>query len=210
MMPTGAAILAAVLVLTAAIAAEGAERLMGSAPASPRVTAGVREALQSLKKGGWNGKSRAIVVDIPNQRLLLFADEERVERSWRVSTSKYGVGAEPRSYRTPTGLHRIWQKSGASARPGQPLKGGEPTDTPISEEGGSRKVYITSRALKLEGLEEHNRTSRSRGIWIHGTSAEELIGRPASIGCVRLRNVDVIELFDLVPEGTLVYITDRR
>ncbi len=184
--------------------------LMGSAPAAARVTAGVREALQALKEGGWEGRSRAIVVDIANQRLMLFGEGGKVEKSWRVSTSKYGVGSEPRSYRTPVGLHRIWQKSGASARPGQPLKGGEPIDIPVSEEAGARKVYITSRALKLEGLEERNRTSRSRGIWIHGTSAEEFIGRPASIGCVRLRNVDVIELFEMVPEGTLVYITDRK
>jgi len=202
-------LLAVAAALSAGAAGGAPDGLAGSAPASSRITAGVREALQALRKGGWDGKSRAIVVDIANQRLLMFASEDRVERSWRVSTSRYGVGSEPRSYRTPLGLHRIWQKSGAAARPGQPLKGGEPADAPVPEEGGPDRVYITSRALKLEGLEEQNRTSRARGIWIHGTSAERLIGRPASIGCVRMRNVDAIELFDLVPEGTLVYITDR-
>ncbi len=61
----------------------------------------------------------------------------------------------------------------------------------------------------LEGLDKSNSMSRKRGIWIHGTSAEDRIGRPASIGCVRMRNLDVISLFDSVPEGTLVYVTDK-
>lgn len=188
--------------------ADSPPRVLSSAPASKGMTAGVREAAQALEDGGWDTSGRAIVVDIRNQRLLVLKDAE-VEKSWWISSSKYGTGSTPRSNKTPLGLHRIWQKSGATAALGQPLKGGEPTDAPVSEESGRKKVYITTRALKLDGLEEHNRTSRSRGIWIHGTSAEEKIGRPASIGCVRMRNVDVVDLFDLVGQDTLVYITDK-
>lgn len=183
--------------------------VMGSAPAPRDLTPGVREALEHLKEGGWDKKDPAIVVDIAHQRLLLLEDGQ-VSHAWRVSTSKYGVGSVPGSYKTPVGLHRIWKKTGASARLGQPLKNGEPTDAPVPEAGERKKVYISTRAMMLEGLEEGNKTSKSRGIWIHGTTAEAKIGQPASIGCVRMRNVDVVKLFDVVSEGTLVYLTDRR
>ncbi len=142
----------------------------------------------------------------PNQRLLVMKDG-RPENAWRVSTSKYGVGTQPRSYKTPPGLHRIWQKSGARAKLGQPLSGGEPSDRATPEELSSGKVFITTRALKLDGLEEANRTSRSRGIWIHGTSAEDKIGRRLHL-MLRMRAVDVVTLFDMVDEGTLVYRSD--
>lgn len=200
------------LALAVAVAACRAAPLewnvMESAPASTGLTPGVREALARMRSGGWDGTGKAVVVDVAHQRLLVFSGAQ-VLKSWRVSTSRHGVGSEPGSYRTPLGLHRIWRKSGASAKPGQPLKHGEPSDTASPEEGGGR-VYICTRALMLEGLEKANETSRKRGIWIHGTSAEDRIGKRASIGCVRMRNVDVISLFDMVPEGTLVFITDKE
>lgn len=182
---------------------------LGSAPASRQTTHEVTKVLQSLKHAGWDAKSPAVVVDIRRQRLLLYKNGG-IEHAWKISSSKYGVGDAPQSYKTPLGLHRIWKKSGAEARIGQPLKHGEPTDAPVPEAGQSARVYITTRALMLDGLEDGNRTSKSRGIWIHGTSAEANIGRPASIGCVRMRAVDVARLFDEVPEQTLVYITDKN
>lgn len=183
--------------------------VMGSAPALRQTTEGTRQAVVSLREAGWDGREPAVVVDIARQRLLLF-EKGAVSHAWQVSTSKYGVGYVPGSYKTPVGLHRIWRKAGAAAKLGQPLKNGEPTDAPVAEEGQKKKVFISTRALMLDGLEKDNQTSKSRGIWIHGTTAEEKIGQPASIGCVRMRNVDVIQLFDFVREGTLVYITDRR
>jgi lipoprotein-anchoring transpeptidase ErfK/SrfK len=204
---TTLAVCAVAVVASACCGAPAREPVLPGAPASTRMTAGVREALARLKEGGWDAKRRVVVVDVAYQRLLVLAGGG-VEHAWRVSTSKYGVGSEPGSYRTPLGLHRIWRKSGAAARPGQPLKHGEPSDRADPEESVGR-VFICTRALMLEGLEKSNSTSRKRGIWIHGTSAEDRIGRPASIGCVRMRNVDVISLFDSVPEGTLVYVTDK-
>ncbi len=127
--------------------------VMGSAPAPRDLTPGVREALEHLKEGGWDKKDPAIVLDIAHQRLLLL-EEGQVSHAWRVSTSKYGVGSVPGSYKTPVGLHRIWKKSGASARLGQPLKNGEPTDAPVAEPGERKKVYISTRAMMLDGLEE--------------------------------------------------------
>lgn len=210
------AVLAGVLALLASGSApqpsEGGKpepyyQVMPSAPAFTSQTAGVRKAVEVLRAGGWKGEEPAIVVDIAKQRLILYK-EGKPWKAWWVSTSKNGVGSEPGSYKTPFGLHRIWKKSGETARLGQPLRGGEPTDRPISEEPGTRKVYISTRALMLDGLEPENKTSKSRGIWIHGTTAEDRIGKPASIGCVRMRNVDVVELFNSVPVGTLVMITD--
>jgi lipoprotein-anchoring transpeptidase ErfK/SrfK len=65
-----------------------------------------------------------------------------------------------------------------------------------------------SRILWLDGLDEHNANTRERFIYIHGTKHEDKIGRPAGHGCVRMRNADVIELFDLVDEGGSVVIDE--
>jgi lipoprotein-anchoring transpeptidase ErfK/SrfK len=65
-----------------------------------------------------------------------------------------------------------------------------------------------SRILWLDGLEEHNANTRERFIYIHGTKHENKIGEPASHGCIRMRNADVIELFDLVDEDTPVVIRE--
>ena len=77
----------------------------------------------------------------------------------------------------------------------------EPGDAPAATED-----HVMSRILWLEGLDEHNANTRDRFIYIHGTRHENKIGMAASHGCVRMRNADVIELFDLVDEGTPVVI----
>ena len=81
-----------------------------------------------------------------------------------------------------------------------PLKPDDPL--PASED------LITSRILWLDGLDEHNANTRDRFIYIHGTKHEDKIGRPDSHGCIRMRNADVIELFDLVDEETPVVIEE--
>jgi len=68
--------------------------------------------------------------------------------------------------------------------------------------------WVMSRILWLDGLDEHNANTRDRFIYIHGTKHENQIGRPASHGCVRMRNADVVDLFDLVDEGTPVIIEE--
>ena len=67
-------------------------------------------------------------------------------------------------------------------------------------------AYVLPRILWLEGLEEHNANTKERYIYIHGTNQEVLIGQPASIGCLRMKNADVAVLDDLVPEGAEVEI----
>src|SRR5204863_8878663 len=67
---------------------------------------------------------------------------------------------------------------------------------------------ITSRILWLDGIDPHNANTKGRYVYIHGTKHEDRIGEPDSHGCIRMRNADVIELFDLVREGTAVRIID--
>ena len=106
--------------------------------------------------------------------------------------------------KTPTGRFRIAEKIG-SDMPGEtifrsrvPLNPGDAL--PETED------LIMSRILWLDGLDPHNANTRERFIYIHGTKHEHKIGTPASCGCVRMRNADVAELFDLVDEGTPVVI----
>ena len=146
-------------------------------------------------------------VSISAQRLDIIADDGSVSRSFPVSTAKKGTGSEPDSHKTPLGWHRVCQKIGDNAESGTHFIGRKPTgrvwksSDPVEE-----KNLVLTRILWLDGEEEHNRTSKDRYIYIHGTNREDLIGKPASAGCVCLRNADVIQLYDLIPVGTRVEI----
>ena len=146
-------------------------------------------------------------VSVSAQRLDLIGDDGRVARSFPVSTAKKGTGSEPDSHKTPLGWHRVCQKIGDDAVPGTQFVGRKPigrvwkSTDPLEE-----KNLVLTRILWLDGEEPHNRTSKDRYIYIHGTNREDLIGTPASAGCVCLKNSDVIDLYDLVPTGTRVEI----
>jgi lipoprotein-anchoring transpeptidase ErfK/SrfK len=146
-------------------------------------------------------------VSVSAQRLDLISEDGRVTRSFPVSTAKKGTGSEPDSHKTPLGWHRVCQKIGDGAAPGTQFVGRkpsgrvwQPTD-PVEE-----KNLVLTRILWLDGEEPSNRTSKDRFIYIHGTNREDLIGIPASAGCVCLKNSDVVELYSLVPVGTRVEI----
>jgi lipoprotein-anchoring transpeptidase ErfK/SrfK len=144
-----------------------------------------------------------IHISIRDQRLTL-KDNETPVRSYPVSTSRFGIGTEEGSMRTPTGRFSIAKKiggempSGTIFRSRVPLKPEEPL--PPTED------LVMSRILWLDGLDEGNANTRDRFIYIHGTKHEHKIGTADSCGCVRMRNADVIELFDFVDEGTPVVI----
>jgi lipoprotein-anchoring transpeptidase ErfK/SrfK len=146
---------------------------------------------------------KTIHVSIGDQRLTLKKGQRPI-RSYPVSTSRFGIGTEEGSLKTPTGRFRVAQKIG-DGMPGTtifvgrvPLKADE--IPPPTED------FVMSRILWLDGLDERNANTRDRFIYIHGTRHEDKIGKPASHGCVRMRNADVIELFELVDEGTPVVI----
>ena len=146
-----------------------------------------------------------IHVSIRDQRLTLKEDEAPV-RTYPVSTSRFGIGTQQGSLKTPTGRFRVAEKIGGDVSAGTifqsrvPLKAGDPL--PPTED------LVMSRILWLDGLDDHNANTRDRFIYIHGTKHEDKIGSPASCGCIRMRNADVVELFDLVDPDTPVIIEE--
>ena len=148
---------------------------------------------------------KSIHVSIRDQQLTLKEDEKAI-RSYPVSTSRFGIGTEEGSMKTPTGSFRVAEKIGGDMPAGTifqsrvPLKPGD--SLPPTED------FVMSRILWLDGLDEHNANTRERFIYIHGTKHESAIGSRASHGCIRMRNADVVELFDLVDDGTPVVIEE--
>jgi lipoprotein-anchoring transpeptidase ErfK/SrfK len=145
----------------------------------------------------------SISISVDSQTLDLL-ENGCVVASWPVSTSKYGLGTEPGSFRTPTGRFVIAEAIGDGATPWAVFKSRVPTGE-IAAPGGEHDGVLT-RILWLDGLDPGNANSHDRYIYIHGTNQESLIGTPASHGCVRMRNADVIDLFDRVGPGTPVEI----
>jgi lipoprotein-anchoring transpeptidase ErfK/SrfK len=156
-----------------------------------------------------------IVVDISEQRLYLYEGEEAIKdkliKSYPVSTSKYGIGSQSGSNKTPLGRHRIQNKIGDGAPEGMIFKARRNTGIIAEINGKDRSDFVTTRIMWLKGLEPgKNRgwriDSYKRYIYIHGTAEEDKIGQPASHGCIRMYNSDVIDLFDRVKQGTEVNI----
>ncbi|MFW5882729.1 MAG: L,D-transpeptidase [Verrucomicrobiota bacterium] len=137
------------------------------------------------------------------------------ERVYRMSSSARPPSCVADSLGTPTGLHAIADKIGAGEPEGTVFRGRVPVashwrDLPPAEQ---QRNCITSRILRLRGLEpRHNagesRDSYARYIYIHGTNHEERLGQPFSSGCLELSNADVRELFEAVPEGSLLWIIE--
>jgi lipoprotein-anchoring transpeptidase ErfK/SrfK len=144
-----------------------------------------------------------IVIDSRTQALSLFRGAELVFEA-PISTSRFGLGFENGSRKTPTGTFCIYQKIGDQMPVGTVFKGRKPVTTPV--DWTTEPDLITSRILWLDGLEEENAATKERYIYIHGTNQEQLIGQAASSGCIRMRNSDVIRLFDQVDVGALVEI----
>ncbi len=144
-----------------------------------------------------------IDISIREQRLRLQRGDETL-RTYPISSSRFGLGSEEGSMKTPLGKFRVAEKIGHDAAPGTIFKARVALgpDDPLPE----TEDFVTSRILWLDGAEEHNANTRDRFIYIHGTKHEDKIGRPDSHGCIRMRNDNVIELFDLVDEGTPVTI----
>jgi L,D-transpeptidase YbiS len=143
-------------------------------------------------------------VSVANQTLAVCGANGEVLHSFPVSTSRFGLGSEPGSFRTPLGRFVIGQKIGAGVAPGVVFRSRMPTAEGSCERAA--EDLVLSRILWLEGAEESNANTRERYIYIHGTNHENAIGQPSSHGCVRMKNADVITLFDLVAEGSEVRI----
>lgn len=149
-----------------------------------------------------------IRVHIPSQTLDLLDSEGQRIRRYVVSTSKFGVGFEAGSNKTPTGEFQVCEKFGEGAPEGEIFIGRLATGK-IGVEG-EEGDHVQTRILWLDGLDAENGNTKDRYIYIHGTNWENLLGTPASHGCIRLSNSEVIDLFDQVPIGTRVTIENEE
>ncbi len=161
-----------------------------------------------------------LIVDVLYQKMNLFERESagaRAEgreplffrrRTYRVSTSRFGIGQVAGSNRTPLGLHRVAAKVGAGWPVGTVFRGRKAVGLTW---GGLPDAPIAHRILWLEGLEAGlNRggdcDSHSRYIYVHGVGDEMTLGRPASCGCIHMAAKDLMPLFDFLSLGTLVWV----
>ena len=151
----------------------------------------------------------SLMVSVPEQKLYVFDADGHKVASYRISTSKFGLGDTRSSYATPTGHLEVAAKIGHGAEPGMVFHHCRPTGEICPPNAPGRDPIVT-RILCLRGLEKHNAQALSRGIFIHGTPDERNIGRPVSWGCIRMKSRDVVELFEQVRPGTRVEITTDR
>ncbi|MFO8061465.1 MAG: L,D-transpeptidase [bacterium] len=158
--------------------------------------------------------SIVLLVSVEYQKMIVADSAGIIIKVFPVSTSSYGVGSIAHSNKTPPGMHRIRGKYGENEDIGTIFRflssTGEKAEI-IQDSIDIEDDLITTRIMHLSGMEEGiNRgigiDSYERHIYIHGTPEEGLIGIPASHGCIRMRNRDVIEVFDMTGENTLIYI----
>ncbi|MDQ3622352.1 MAG: L,D-transpeptidase [Verrucomicrobiota bacterium] len=147
-----------------------------------------------------------IRIHVPSQTLDLLEGDTLLRR-YAISTSRYGIGYEPGSHQTPAGHFRIAEKIGDGEPPGEIFV----ERAPIGQLGqeGDEHDHVQTRILWLEGVDPANANTRERYIYIHGTNAESQLGTPASGGCVRMSNLDVIDLYEKVGAGTPVEIVEE-
>jgi L,D-transpeptidase-like protein len=148
-----------------------------------------------------------VVISVKDQKLAVL-DRETLVAIYPVSTSKYGIGDWPRSYRTPLGELEVAQKIGDGLPPGTVFKDRRRTGEIVGVNAPGRDPIVT-RIIWLRGLESQNANAFRRDIYIHGTPEERNIGLPVSYGCVRMRSEDVIKLYDVVGTGAHVTIVDQ-
>lgn len=171
------------------------------------------ELEEILSKVNIPENSKFITINGAEQKLYLLKyinqDQANLIKEYLISTGKNGFGNIAGTGRTPTGLHIILGKSGEGEKIGTVFYGGKPSNiiTRIHKDNVDRGTdHVTTRVIFIDGIEPNNRNTASRRIYIHGTNEEGLIGKPASKGCIRMNNKDIIELYNLVEIGIYVNI----
>ncbi len=161
--------------------------------------------------------AKEIIINLGLQTLELYEGKNCLAR-YPISSGKNGIGQEMGSEKTPLGRHMIYRKIGHK----------EPINTVFVHRRSTGEIYmpqleaaqperdwIVTRILWLMGLEPGynrfgQRDTRKRCIYIHGTPDSTIIGQPGSKGCIRMRNLDIIDLFDAVEEGCLVTLINEH
>ena len=154
-----------------------------------------------------------LFISIEHQKMYHIKNNNIISE-YVISSSIYGVGNKSGSNKTPLGLHKIKQKYGEATPINGKMVGrifyGN-IATIYTDETKSRTDDVTSRILWLEGIEDGKNKGKGidsykRHIYIHGTSEEGRLGNPASHGCIRMKNKEVIDLYKTIEVGTLVLI----
>lgn len=156
----------------------------------------------------------SIKVNISKQLLSLFDEHQQLISSYPISTSKFGVGNQNGSFKTPLGHHIICEKIGNDMSDDEVFIGRKPQGklSELTAQGVSLpEDIITARILRLDGMEAginkgEGIDSFERYIYIHGTADEARISQPVSHGCVRMRNRDIVELYEKVGQNADVWI----
>lgn len=147
-----------------------------------------------------------IKVSIKNQQLELYDSTAQLVKRFPVSTSRFGVGNQSGSFKTPTGHHQICEKIGDGLSLDEVFVGRQPQGRLSilqQQQAELPEDIITARILRLSGMQPGINSgpeidSYERYIYIHGTPEEDAISTPASHGCIRMRNQDIVELYDMV------------
>jgi len=154
-----------------------------------------------------------LFISIENQKMYHIKNNNIISK-YIISSSAYGTGNKAGSNKTPLGLHKVKEKYGKAT----PINGrmvGRVFYGDIAaiytDRTKSKTDDVTSRILWLEGMEEGKNKGKGidsykRHIYIHGTSEEGRLGTPASHGCIRMKNKEVIDLYKIIEVGTLVLI----
>lgn len=147
-------------------------------------------------------------VSVARQTLELHHDNVPVV-IYPISTSKFGLGDQPNSNKTPLGMMRVKEKIGEGLPSGAVLKSRVPTGEILRPDAPGRDP-IVSRILWLEGSEPCNANAYRRYIYIHGTTEERTVGTASSYGCIRMRSQDIIDLYDRIGNGARIFVIDDR
>ena len=155
-----------------------------------------------------------ININISSQSLDLYDNQGGFLRSYAISSARAGTGQAKGSFCTPLGRHIVRAKIGAGQPENTVFVGRRPTGEVYTPALGAQfpgRDWILTRILWLSGCEVgHNRLgavdTMRRYIYIHGSPDTVPMGTPGSIGCIRMRNRDIIDLFDCIPAGILVEI----
>ncbi|WP_294232527.1 L,D-transpeptidase [Prosthecobacter sp.] len=147
-----------------------------------------------------------VVVSVKDQKLGIYGTDGKLAKKYVISTSKFGLGDQRGSNRTPLGTHEIVAKIGHGLPAGAVLKSRRWNGEVLKPNAPGRDP-IVSRILWLKGTEKTNQNAFNRFIYIHGTPEENRLGQPASYGCVRMGMKDVVDLFNTVDVGAKVVIT---
>lgn len=145
-----------------------------------------------------------MIVSVRDQKMLLVRDGAPV-KTYKISTSKFGVGDGPGSNCTPLGRLQVAKKIGDNAPMGSVFKARRPTGEVIRPDAPGRDPVVT-RIMWLTGTESRNQNAFRRTIYIHGTPEERRLGSPASYGCIRMGSSDVADLYNRIGTGADVFV----